>query len=141
MATLAFNKKTQLLNRGAMLFCLFLLFHILKNYVFFNLQNLIELFPWRCPWHYFLNISCPGCGMLRSVFYALDLQITKSLQFHILGIPILITGTVCFFNYGLEFKQWINSFDKKLKINPQLSWLIFFGLGYNFITKNWALVF
>ena len=57
----------------------------------------VILWGWRIPevclYQRLLEVDCLGCGMTRSTVYALQGELTKALEHHILG-PILALGVV-----------------------------------------------
>ena len=89
-----------------------------------------------CPFKYFLNIPCPGCGMTRAFFCILHLNFIGALKYNILSIIVFIWFILyfIFILYDLIFsKDFLNKFlHMKLKsyhyiilvIMMLLSWFV-----------------
>jgi hypothetical protein len=89
-----------------------------------------------CPFKYFLNIPCPGCGMTRAIFCILHLNFIGALKYNILSIIVFLWLVLyfIFMIYDLIFsKDFLNKFlHMKLKsyhyailvIMMLLSWFI-----------------
>lgn len=43
-----------------------------------------------CPFYFFFKLPCPGCGLTRSIVSILCLDFNQSIQYNILGIPIIL---------------------------------------------------
>lgn len=56
-------------------------------FVYIATSGIITL---KCPFKYFLNIRCPGCGLTRSFRAILNLDFISSFKYNILGIPLFI---------------------------------------------------
>jgi Protein of unknown function (DUF2752) len=50
--------------------------------------------PSSCMSKRFLRVSCPGCGMTRSVTAAAQLRLGEAVRFHALGPIVLLGGIV-----------------------------------------------
>lgn len=61
-----------------------------------------------CIIHNLFKIPCPGCGLTRSVIYLLKGDITMSLKYNILTIPLLIFYSIYIF---LEIRDIIKKDD------------------------------
>ena len=46
------------------------------------LALLFLLFVYKCPFHYFLHIPCPGCGISRAYMAALRLDFKAAFAYH-----------------------------------------------------------
>lgn len=77
MSSLAFRSD---LNKG-------LVFLLLIFLVFIPIEQLNIVL---CPFQLLTGIYCPLCGITRSLTAALQLDFSKSLQYHPLGFPLLI---------------------------------------------------
>ena len=69
-------------NKRLCIFFILLLFFLLP--IIFKVQI-------SCPFKKIFHLSCPGCGLTRSIFSLLHFQILDSLYYNILGIPLFIT--------------------------------------------------
>ena len=54
----------------------------------------ISIFPsagfvWRCPWHEFLGMECPGCGITRAALSLIHLKPLQAVLFNPLIILVL----------------------------------------------------
>lgn len=54
----------------------------------------IAMFPstgivWKCPWHEFLGMECPGCGITRAALSLLHLHPVKAIMFNPLILLVL----------------------------------------------------
>lgn len=111
------------------------------KFIDYETQKLAEYFPWRCPWHFFLNFNCPGCGILRSIIEALKLNFNKSLTQHVLGIPVIAISVFLYTQHKFALDRWISFFDQEFKNKSVVFWILTLGLIYNFIYKNINLFF
>ncbi len=56
--------------------------------------------PSMCTFRSVTGIPCPGCGLLRSMVYAMDGKVGKSLEYHRLGL-VTIAYVLCQFFFRL----------------------------------------
>lgn len=68
----------------------FILFFIFLLLILFN-------FKINCIFKKIFSISCPGCGLTRSIFALLNFDIKSSLYYNILGIPLFIILGITYF--------------------------------------------
>lgn len=142
MATAAFNLNAKLIR-----FSLLAIFFLAFNYVFLNFEHghqagdIAKFFPWRCPWHLFLKIDCPGCGIIRSLIEAIRLNWISSVNYHVLGLPFLATLIFLFTQFGFKINQWWQFFDDQFKNKKLLFWIFVCGLTFNFLYKNFNFFF
>ena len=81
------KENTQLLSRIKVLLLIFLLYLILN------------LFGMGCPIKFFTGISCPGCGMTRSVWAAMRFQFQEAFYYHPLFFLVPIIFILFLFEY------------------------------------------
>lgn len=68
-----------------------------------------------CPFFYFFNIPCPGCGLTRAFICLLHGNIIQSLHYNILGV-IFSFGIVVFLIFALFKKSnLLNQFIYKYR--------------------------
>jgi hypothetical protein len=72
------------------------------------------LSPLSCPLKAFFGITCPTCGLTRSVLYAWNGDFDMSLRFHFGGIVLLMVGVVLFFILSAQKENQILSYIKVL---------------------------
>lgn len=76
-------------NKRLIIFFILISFFLLIILLKFNIPCILkELF----------SISCPGCGLTRSIFALLNFSLGKSLYYNILGLPLFL---VLFITYIL----------------------------------------
>ncbi len=66
---------------------------LLAGTSFFVTPQQSEQFPSLCLTKFWWGVSCPGCGMGRSLLAAFQGQWAQSFEYHILGIPFLVVWT------------------------------------------------
>lgn len=81
------KENTQLLSRIKVLLLIFLVYLILN------------LFGMGCPIKFFTGISCPGCGMTRSVWAAMRFQFQEAFYYHPLFFLVPIIFILFLFEY------------------------------------------
>ncbi len=60
--------------------------------IFFAVMVAFVAFKIPCPFAYFLNVQCPGCGMTRAYLSLLRLDFASAFRFHSMfwSVPILV---------------------------------------------------
>lgn len=58
--------------------------------LFFFLLLILLNFNFPCIFKEIFSLSCPGCGLTRSIFALLSFDFKTSLYYNILGIPLFI---------------------------------------------------
>lgn len=87
-----------------------------------------------CIFKKIFNIPCPSCGLTRAFKLILKLQITKSLSYNILTIPIIIILSTILISTIIDIifnKQYLNKILNKIIKNYKIiillliiSWII-----------------
>ena len=88
----------------------FLLISIFLFLILFGLN-------FNCPIKSLFHISCPGCGLTRSIRSLLSFKIETSLYYNILGIPLLLFFITCYLLIGIDIikkRNYLSSFLTKL---------------------------
>ena len=88
----------------------FLLLSIFLFLILFGLN-------FNCPIKSLFHISCPGCGLTRSIRSLLSFKIETSLYYNILGIPLLLFFITCYLLIGIDIikkRNYLSSFLTKL---------------------------
>ena len=88
----------------------FLLLSIFLLLILFGLK-------FNCPIKSIFNISCPGCGLTRSITSLLQLNILDRLYYNILGIPLFlffITSYLLIVIDIIKKRNYLQSFLHKL---------------------------
>ena len=73
-------------------------------------------FKFSCPIKKIFHISCPGCGLTRSITSLLHLNILDSLYNNILGIPLFLFLITCYVLIGIDIikkRNFLTSFLNK----------------------------
>ena len=76
-------------NKRLIIFFILISFFLLIILLKFNIP---------CIFKELFSISCPGCGLTRSIFALLNFSLGKSLYYNILGLPLFL---VLFITYIL----------------------------------------
>lgn len=115
----------------------------LKNILFLVIlvlmPTLILLFNWKIPCIFkkVFNISCPTCGLTRSIISLLNLDIHSSLNYNILGIPIFLFITVSIvFSIIDIIRNKTVYIDKLLNVFEKYYYLIILVLTISMILNN-----
>lgn len=69
---------------------------ILRISVFLLLLLYFVMEYYKCPFYFFLGVSCPGCGMSRAFVSLLHLDFVQAFRYHPL-YPIVIVGLIIWF--------------------------------------------
>lgn len=107
----------------------FLLLSIFLFLILFGLN-------FNCPIKSLFHISCPGCGLTRSIRSLLEFKIEKSLYYNILGIPLFLFFITCYLLIGIDIikkRNYLSSFLTKLSSHYKL---IIILLIITFILNN-----
>lgn len=59
-------------------------------------------FPLKCPLKFFLGLTCPTCGLGRSIIYALAGEWSSSWHAHILGCCVVLISIPATFFWALK---------------------------------------
>jgi len=85
-----------------------------------------------CRFHELTGLSCPTCGMSRSLYELVHLHIAQSFRMHLLGPVLYLIAFVLFLKYTLEIfagKKIIfergNRFFKKILVLLIIVWIVF----------------
>ena len=83
------------------------------------LYVLLQNIHYDCPFHYFLNIWCPGCGGTRMIGAILQLDFYQAFRYNPLLFILVITG-ILYFIYMI-----VHYIKKKEILIPSLKvWII-----------------
>ena len=88
----------------------FLLLSIFLLLILFGLK-------FNCPIKSIFHISCPGCGLTRSITSLLHLDILNSIYYNILGIPLflfLVTSYLLIVIDVIKKRNYLQSFLHRL---------------------------
>ena len=101
---------------------------ILLSFLIIFLLFFVFDINWHCPLKYLLHISCPCCGITRSIKELLHLNILSSLKLNILGIPtfiLIIYITIgCFRDFIKNDLKFLSNIDKFMKKNYKFLFII-----------------
>ena len=92
------------LNKKLSIFFLLLLFFLF---------SILFKFPIPCLFKKLFSLSCPACGLTRSIFALLNLNILTSLYYNILGIPVFLLLVITYFLIVIDFikkENYLSSF-------------------------------
>ena len=95
--------------------------------------ELLSHIPYICLMEYFLNLPCPGCGVLTGILALMSLDFSGSLSSNPLALVIVlyfILDTIMEISFRLKFIQLSNKFRFKIVSN---NIILYFALG------NWIL--
>ena len=95
--------------------------------------ELLSHIPHICLMEYFLNLPCPGCGVLTGILALMSLDFSGSLSSNPLALVIVlyfILDTIMEISFRLKFIQLSNKFRFKIVSN---NIILYFALG------NWIL--
>ena len=91
-----------------------------------------------CPFKKIFNIPCPFCGMTRSIYQLLKLNIIKSIKYNILTLPlaliISITDLIILFEILTNKNIYKNKINIKSKF-PIISILLILSIIWGIINK------
>jgi hypothetical protein len=65
-----------------------------------------------CPMKLLSGLPCPGCDITKSLVFAYQGEIYKSLSFHVLGFPVILACVVAIMTLGAELvtgKEYFNT--------------------------------
>ena len=93
-------------------------------------------FKFNCPIKTIFHISCPGCGLTRSIKSLLDLHILNSLYYNILGIPLFLFFITSYLLMGIDIVKKRNYFSSFLIKLSKYYKLIIILLIITFILNN-----
>ena len=90
--------------------------------IFFLLLSiflLLILFGFRfdCPIKEIFHLSCPGCGLTRSIISLLKFNILDSIYYNILGIPLFLFLVTSYLLIGIDIikkRNYLQSFLHRL---------------------------
>ena len=114
-------------NKRLIIFFIFLLFFFLLIVLKFKIP---------CLFKEIFSISCPGCGLTRSINALLDFNFKSSLYYNILGIPLFIILGITYFLIVLDIikkENYLTSFWLFISIHYKI---IIFLLILSFILNN-----
>lgn len=78
---------------------------IIEIFMLLGLAFIFNYFDIKiCPFFNFFNVPCPGCGLTRSIICLLHGDFLKSIQYNVLGIPIVIF--CCFYVVVVLMNQY-----------------------------------
>ena len=100
------------------------------------LSLILNIFNIRiCPFYSLFKMPCPGCGLTRGFIALLELDISKSLSYNILCIPILTVFIIyllfIIFNKEKLLINWLNKYRMLLIIICLLILIIVSIINYN----------
>ncbi len=106
---------------------LYIFIYYLSLFIFLSTFNIIDgtvknislIGKLFCPFEKITGISCPLCGISRSVAYASRFEIMNSLKMHLMGIPVLI------FLIFLPILILLNNYTTNTKITLNRFYLLF----------------
>lgn len=78
---------------------------ILSAYVF-----VLNIFDMNCPFSDIVGIKCPTCGVSRAIISLLKMEFSKSINFHPLAVPLVVSVWICLNAEFLKYKKVALSF-------------------------------
>lgn len=102
-------------NKRLIIFFIFLIIFFLLILLKFNIP---------CYFKKIFSIPCPSCGLTRSIFSILNLNIIKSIYYNILGIPIFVITIITYLLILIDIIK---------KENYLTSFWLFLSKKYKFI--------
>ena len=78
---------------------------VLGIYVF-----VLNIFDMHCPFFDVVGIKCPTCGVSRAIISMLKMEFSKSINFHPLAVPLVISVWICLNAEFLKHKKVALSF-------------------------------
>lgn len=107
-----------------------------------NPEQGLTFSPVDCPLKGLTGIPCPTCGATRSLLLALDLDWKRSLEYHFLGLSLLV-GVWIFWLF-LVFKKtyFLQALYTRFSLSPRKNQ--FLGLGaliyiyWGYILRDWS---
>lgn len=102
-------------------------------FFFYFYLNRTYGFSIPCIFHEITGFYCPGCGITRTFFSLLKLDIVQAFRYNALVVCLIPIFAIYF---GAQFYGWI--YEKKIKIFPNWFWYILlviailFGILRNF---------
>jgi len=54
----------------------------------------LKFIPLKCPLNFVFGISCPTCGLGRSLVMAFSFSFDKSFHYHLLGVPLFFISGI-----------------------------------------------
>ena len=85
-----------------------------------------------CQFHKMTGLSCPTCGMSRSLYELVRLHIAASFKYHLFGPVVYLTGLLLFLKVGAEIvtgRRIRSSFRpvvlRKMLYYTAMAWVIF----------------
>lgn len=115
-------------NKRLIIFFIFL--------AFFFVLILLKVEMPACPLKKIFNISCPSCGLTRSIRAIFNLNFKKSIYYNILGIPFLLTFLIIYLliiHDLIKKENYLSSFCSYLIKHYKI---IIFLLILSFILNN-----
>lgn len=103
--------------------------------LFFLVFILLKL-PIPCLFKKIFKISCPGCGLTRSIFSLFRLDIKTSIYYNILGIPIFFLLTITYLLIIIDFIKKENYLTSFYSFIIKHYKFIIFLLFISFIINN-----
>lgn len=93
----------------------------------------IETAQSLCPFKFLTGLPCPGCGITKAFIFIYKGDLTKSLCYHLFGVPAFVfcIGTIIVLTAELITKK---EFFNNLMHSSQLGYALgFFLAGYHLI--------
>lgn len=115
-------------NKRLIIFFIFL--------AFFFVLILLKVEMPTCPLKKIFNISCPSCGLTRSIRAIFTLDFKKNIYYNILGIPFLLTFLIIYLliiHDLIKKENYLSSFCSYLIKHYKI---IIFLLILSFILNN-----
>lgn len=98
---------------------------LIKKHTVVLLILLFTIFVYKCPFNYFLNIPCPGCGITRAYLAAFSLNFRQAFEYHPLFFTVAPTILYTAHRDVLKYK-----FSYKFEKIYYASLICMFGIVY-----------
>lgn len=109
------------------------------KYIIINITILIIIYLFYinniriCLIYNLFKIPCAGCGLTRSIIHITKFELNKSIEYNLLGIPILVIYIICFIWKVIDiikgkktFNIWLNKNEKKIILISCIIFIIVF---------------
>jgi hypothetical protein len=93
-----------------------------------------------CPMKMLTGLPCPGCGITKSLVFAYQGEIHKSLSYHIFGFPVIIACIAAITVLGMEIVTGKEYFQTIL-YSYRLAYFLAFILGGYHLVRTVVFVF
>ena len=92
-----------------------------------------------CPFKALTGMPCPSCGITKSMVYFYEGNLTKSVTYHIFGIPVIVFSLFIIVLFSVELKTKKDYFQKYFYHRKLAYGLAIFLGSYHILRLIWFL--